>query len=300
MYVINGKTDTTIPWLPFLGENKFRNFSLKTGAIRPNLAIPMQFISDLKGCKEAVSAKGHFITPSVEKFEWEKISGRLLIELKGLPLKDPEGAVASAPGGWFLVKDGSLNGSGEINKKQGESSVGFSAEAKITDLGYEVLINKTWTSASAADLDMTLTGSWDPVAEELKLTKSSMEFPFGRLETNGSLRFGTGEIPNLYFSAKDIVLETLVTYFPGIENVLPFKIGFSGTSQWMLTLAGTIDHLSLHLSVDLVQTLLTYGHYFTKPKNIPLTVSADYLVQKGAALSGDFQCAFRICRSRAI
>ena len=90
IYMTGGKIDTELPWFPFLGKLAFRNLNLKMGAIRSNLAIPVQIAGDIGDQQEALFVKGHFMAPSVERPEWDKISSHFRVEFKNLPLKGIE------------------------------------------------------------------------------------------------------------------------------------------------------------------------------------------------------------------
>ncbi len=143
------------------------------------------------------------------------------------------------------------------------------------------------------DASWKVKGAWNNDTEELKLYKASAKFPFGKVEANGNLKLRTGEIANFHMTGEDMVLEDLLTHWPGLENALPFHIGFSGPSQWALSGDGTLDHLSLHLNWDLTRALLTYAQYFSKAKDVPLDLGVDCLIQKGETLSGDFSIRFQ-------
>lgn len=290
--VFGGQADAGIPWFPVLGPLQFRNVALKMGAIRPNLPIPVQMTSDVGDRAEALGVKGHVVIPSVEKPDWNKTNVRLLIDFKGLPLVNP-GKMAGEAGRFFAFKNGILDGSFEVKKQPEVAAMNFSGTGRIVGLSYEVLNGQLWNAPEPFDLDMDITGAWNASAEELTVSQSSFRFPFGVVESNGTVKLGTGEIPSLFFTSREVALEKLVTCWPGVENALPLQIGFSGMSQWNLSLEGTLDHLSLHLNLDFGPALLTYGNYFAKPKDVPFLVTFDYLVQKGSVLSGDFSVRFQ-------
>jgi hypothetical protein len=70
--------------------------------------------------------------------------------------------------------------------------------------------------------------------------------------------------------------------------VLPTEVGFSGESEFVLSLQGTWDYLSLHGSWDLTPAVLTYGKFFSKPKDFPMGITCDLILKAGSFLSGDF------------
>jgi hypothetical protein len=292
MAVLNGAADTNLPWFPFLGELALRNFTLKMGALRPNLAVPLQFVSDVGDQKRAVFLKGHFVTPETEKIDWNKTSCHFLAEIKGLALAGVKKAEAGADS-FFVFKKGTLNASAEIKKKRDDGSLEIAANGNVNGISYEVLQDKTWITPPVFDATWVFSGTWSAAGEELKIQSLTAQLPFGGLDVNGGFRLGTGEISKLHVAASGMALEDLLKYWPRFEDALPFHIGFSGPCDWVLSVEGTLDHLSLHLNLDLTKTLLSYGTYFAKPKDVALTATLDYLIQKGATLSGDFSIRFQ-------
>lgn len=293
IYVSGGKGNLPLPpFFSFTNPLKLENFSLKMGSFRPRSPIPLQFVTDLEGKPGVLLVKGHVTVDSVEKWSWEKTSGYLAAELKEFDVTRSAQApqnVASAP---FFAKSGRVSTLVEIRKNAGDVFLELTASGEVKGFGYEVMQEKTWAMPPLLDIKWKVKGAWNNDAEELKLHKATLKFPFAEIEANGSLKVGTGEIASFHLAGTDMVLEDLLKYWPGLENALPFHIGFSGPSKWVLSGEGTLDHLSLHLNWDLTQTLLTYAQYFSKAKDVPLNLGFDCLVQKGETLSGDFSVKF--------
>ncbi len=293
IYVSGGKGNLPLPaFVSSMNPPKLENFSLKMGSLRPGTPIPLQFVTDLEGKPAALSVKGHVTVQSVEKWNWEKVSGHLAAELKEFDITRSPQAPQSASSLPFFAKSGQVSALVEVQKNAGDAFLELTATGEIKGLGYEVMQEKTWATPPLLDTNWSVKGAWNNDTEELKLHKVAVKFPFAAVEANGSLKAGTGEIANLHFSGTDMVLEDLLKYCPGLENALPFHIGFSGPSNWVLSGEGTLDHLSLHLNWDLTPTLLTYAQYFSKAKDIPLNLGFDCLLQKGESLSGDFSVRF--------
>ena len=294
VYVFGGKGNLPLPPIfSFMSPLKLENFSLKTGSLRSKTPIPVQFVTDLEGKPGALSVKGHVAVDSIEKWSWEKASGFLTAELKEYNITRGAQAPQNIPSLPFFAKSGQISASMEIKKNAGEVFLDLKATGEVKGLGYEVMQEKTWATPPLLDMKWEVTGAWNNDTEELKLHKVTAKLPFVDFEVNGNLKVGTGEIAKLHLAGTDMVLEDLLKYWPGLEHALPFHIGFSGPSKWVLSVEGTLDHLSLHLNWDLTQTLLTYGQYFNKAKDIPLNLNFDYLVQKGETLSGDFSVKFQ-------
>ncbi|HNX68655.1 MAG TPA: AsmA-like C-terminal region-containing protein [Candidatus Omnitrophota bacterium] len=299
VYALGGMSEIPLSLLPLpgsviggTGSVKLENFSLKMGAVRPNIPIPLQFTSGVGGKPDALVVKGHLMVDSLKKWSWEKTSGHLAVELKDIVLHHVSREPSYDPRRSVFFKDGEIRTTLEITKKIREPFVELSAEGSGKGLAYEVLQDKTWTAPPSFDAEWNMTGAWNHDTEELKVHKMKVKSPIGNIEANGAVKLGTGEISGIHFAVSDMVLEDLLKYCPAIEKAIPFHIGFSGPSKWVVSADGTLDHLSIHLDWDLTKVLLTYGQYFLKPKDIPLNVSFDYLVQKGATLSGDFAVKF--------
>ena len=77
-YVQSGKADFSIPGLNFLNPVHFENFSLQVGAVRPKIAIPFHFTTDMAGKPNALVIKGNVVLDSVEQWNWEKASGSVV------------------------------------------------------------------------------------------------------------------------------------------------------------------------------------------------------------------------------
>ncbi|GEM_PF-1506809 len=292
-YVQSGKADFSIPGLNFLNPVHFENFSLQVGAVRPKIAIPFHFTTDMAGKPNALVIKGNVVLDSVEQWNWEKASGSVVAELKGLSLDDATHGLAPDPKKAFFFKGGQIDTSVEIKKKAQEVFLELTATGTGKGLTYEVPEGSAWVASPSLDAEWNVTAAWNNDTAELKLHKGFVKLPFGEIETNGNLKLNTGEIGGVHVAGSNMALEDILKYWPGLEKALPFHIGFSGPGKWVLSMEGTLDHLSLHFGWDLAQVLLSYGQYFSKPKDIPLDLDFDFLFQKGATLGGDFAVKFK-------
>lgn len=294
LYVLGGKGDLPLPpFVTSLTSPKLNNFSLKMGALRPRVPIPLQLVTDLDEKPGALTVRGHVSVDSVENWSWEKMSGHLTAELKEFDVTRSPEAPQKSSSLPFFVKSGQVNSLTEIKKNAGDVFLELTLTGDVKGLGYEMMQEKTWAAPPLLDMSWKLSGAWNNDTEELKLHKMTVKFPFAEVEANGNFKSRTGEITGFHVTAEDMVLEELLKYWPGLENALPFHIGFSGPSKWVLSGEGTLDHLSVHLNWDLTRTLLTYGQFFSKAKDIPLNLGFDCLVQKGETLSGDFSVRFQ-------
>jgi hypothetical protein len=181
----------------------------------------------------------------------------------------------------------------EIKKKAQEAFLELTAAGTGKGLTYEVPQGSAWVASPELDAEWKVTAAWNNDTTELKLHKGLAKLPFGEIEANGSMKLNTGEISGMHVAGSNMALEDLLKYWPGLENALPFHVGFSGPGKWVLSMEGTLDHLSLHFGWDLAQVLLSYGQYFSKPKDVPLDLDFDLLLQKGVLLGGDFAVKFK-------
>jgi hypothetical protein len=292
-YVHTGKAEFSIPGLSFLNPVRFENFTLQVGAVRSKLPIPFHFTTDMAGKPNALVMKGNVVLDSVEEWNWEKASGSIVMELKELSLDAATQGLTPDPKRAFFFKGGQVNTSVEIKKKAQEVFLELIASGTGKGLVYEVPQKGDGVVLPTLDAEWNVAAAWNNDTSELKLHKGLVKLPFGDIETNGSMKFNTGEISGLHVAGSNMALEDLLKYWPGLENALPFHIGFSGPGKWVLSMEGTLDHLSLHFGWDLGQVLLSYGQYFTKAKDVPLDLSFDLLLQKGAMLGGDFAVKFK-------
>ena len=292
-YVQSGKAEFSLPGLNFLNPVRFENFSLQLGAVVPKIPIPFHFISGLAGKPEVLVAKGNVVLDSVEEWNWEKASGYMTVELKQLSLDASARGFGPDPKRAFSFKKGQIDTSVEIKKKVNDAFLELTATGTGKGIAYEFFQEKAWVAPPILDAEWNVAAAWNSDTSELKLHKGFVKLPFGEVEANGSMKLNTGEISGLHVAGSNMALEDLLKYWPGLEKALPFHIGFSGPVKWVLSLEGTMDHLSLHFGWDLAQVLLSYGQYFTKPKDIPLDLNLDLLLQKGALLGGDFSVKFK-------
>jgi hypothetical protein len=293
-YVQSGKTGFSLPGLDSLGLVNLENFSLQGGAVRSGIPIPFHFTSDMAGQPKTLVIKGNVILDSVEEWNWEKASGSMILELKQLSLNNAaQKGIGPSPKGALFFKGGQIDTLIEIKKKANEAFLELTATGSGTGIAYEISQDQAWIAAPVLDATWGARAAWNNDTSELKLHKASIKLPFGEVKANGSMKLNTGEIAAIHIAGLDMALEDLLKYWPGLENALPFHVGFSGSGKWMLSMEGTRDHLSLHFAWDLAKVLLSYGQYFTKPKDIPLDLTLDLLLQKDTILGGDFAIKFQ-------
>ncbi|MBI2167752.1 MAG: hypothetical protein HYU34_05910 [Candidatus Omnitrophica bacterium] len=148
---------------------------------------------------------------------------------------------------------------------------------------------------ATSGLSLTGNGSllWDLKNHSFELQQVSLESPFGRLDGRSLFNVETGEIGEVRLTGRKIVLEELVRNFPKLFEALPVEFGFSGLSDFDVSLRGTLEYLGLHGNFNFTPAVLTFGRVFSKPKDFPLGVHFDFLLKKGNLLGGDFSLRIR-------
>lgn len=118
--------------------------------------------------------------------------------------------------------------------------------------------------------------------------RSSLKTPFGEWEGTGIFNTETGEVKEARLIGRKMILEELIRFFPSVDAWLPLDTGFSGESEFDMTLRGTWDYLAIHANWNLGPAVLTYGQVFSKPKDFPMGINFDLVLKNQSLLSGDF------------
>ena len=184
-YVQSGKAEFSIPGLNFLNPVRFENFSLQIGAVRSRIPIPIHFTTDMAGKTNALVIKGNVMLDSIEEWNWEKASGSMVVELKGLSIDNAAKGLAPDPKQTFFFKGGQIDTSVEIKKKAQEAFLELTATGTGKGLVYEVPQESAWVVSPALDAEWNVTAGWNNDTAELKIHKGLLKIPFGEIETNG-------------------------------------------------------------------------------------------------------------------
>jgi hypothetical protein len=191
------------------------------------------------------------------------------------------------------IRGGELNGKIEFHKKKGETGIELAGKTDLRHFIYQLRDEKKVLTSTKIQLGMSFNLMWDPNTEELLIQSMSGTSPIGNVEATGRLSLGTGEIQEMRVAGSGIVLQSIPEYWISLKEALPFNLGFSGQSDFEISLEGTWDHLSLDANIDLTPAILTYARFFSKPRDLPLTITFDYLIRDRQMLSGDFSVNFR-------
>lgn len=188
----------------------------------------------------------------------------------------------------FIIKDGQMTGALQFSKKSSEPSLDFQGGFQAEQVVYEMQQGERALVSPPMSINSNLHLAWNPQSGELAVQSVSIEAPFGTLNMLGSFQFQTGEIRDMRITADKIIVADIPQYILPLSRALPAGLGFSGASNFEASLEGTWKHLSVDATWDLGSTILTYGRYFSKPKELPLTTLFHLLVEEGDKVTGDF------------
>jgi len=284
--VTKGELVFDLPERKWIRKMEISNIRLRLSAIRSLAPIQLDLQGDLEGIPDSLWVKGVLTIPRLSGWDWDEMAFRGTIGLQDItfePLKD-----SLFNKRVFVIEEGSLNGEIEIQKLPDDSWLNLKGKLQAKDLIYQVRQGSGLISSTPIQVETDLDLRWAKTGEELDLRQLVFTFPIGVVEIRGKQDFMSGELRDMSITAFNVTLESLPQYIIPLRDAIPFNIGFSGQSNLEMSLQGTLDHLSMHGNWDLTPTLLTYGGYFSKPKEMPLGVVFDFLLQDAKTLSGDF------------
>jgi len=187
----------------------------------------------------------------------------------------------------LTVEKGTGHAKINLKKEKGFNWISTSGEMQCSQMAYGVALDDQKMESLLMDISLDFESTLDPVKSEWSLRRSTFHFPPGKVELSGQGNYQLGEIQDLRFSASEIQLEQIPSYFVMSREALPFNIGFSGLGQVELSLKGTREKMNIYLNSDLAPAVLTYGRFLDKPKGVPFSVVLDAVVQGGQDLNGD-------------
>ncbi|MFA6600332.1 MAG: AsmA family protein [Candidatus Omnitrophota bacterium] len=223
--------------------------------------------------------------------------------LVSLDLKWAGLSAADFQGDWdpnvpFEWQGGTLSGRCQVGRVPGKETLEVRTDLVVSDFVYRMRNNGNSLTSPASSGTFLSEWEWNMRSGEMALRSSTLELPVGKVEVAGRWMNDTGEIRDMRLRVATPALEKLPLYWFSVQDVIPFNIGFSGQSNLEMSLSGTWDHLGLAGNWDLSGALLSYGTVFSKPKDVPLNFSFDYLLKKGRALSGEFSLKFEKAKAK--
>ena len=262
------------------------DLSFRLAPLKPKTQMKLDMTADLFGASKVFKISGIVQVEQLDQWDWNqlRLEGELGLHKFALgELADEMNNKES-----FIIKDGILDGVLQLKKMKDETKVDMKGKLNLQQWTYQVPSGDNLLTSPPIDGELDIDVSWEPGHNEMLLKHTVLTSPIGKVEATGGVLFETGELKNMRLTATGVALENAPQYFVFLKDAIPFKFGFSGTSDIDLSMEGTWDHLSLHANWDLTKTLLAYSRYFTKPKDLPLNLVFDFLVKDGKNLSGDF------------
>ena len=268
---------------------ELKNVRLKLGPLRAGRPLEMKITGSLGGISESIS--GSFLISSLRKgkvWEWQSLGLEGNIKFADIPLSQ----LKLERLGYFkntAIRQGKVQGQAEFFKKPGDSAIEAWGRVQCAELSYEIRKETGKAISPAFDGALEFEASWDLFSNAFAAKKIILENALiGKVELSGELLPQTNEIKNVHAKGTGLSLDSLPEYYLGIRDAIPVNIGFSGLGDLEMSAGGTWDHLTLHVTLDLGQTLLAYAPYFVKPKEVPLNVALDLVLKDRGILSGDF------------
>ncbi len=257
----------------------FENFDFKVRGLSPRHDAPFELRGQIAGTKEKFRGKGSvsFKNP----FENLVTDWGMKADLTLQDLSLGEGTARE-----FLKRfagpavSGALTSHLRFEKEKGKNVIRGGVRFQLEKVQYESF--PAFSLSGETDL------LWDLKENSLELAEVSVEAPFGRLVGRSVFNTETGEIGEARLTGRAIVLEELIRQFPKLSSFLPLDTGFSGLSDFDLSVRGTLDYLGFHGSWNATSAILTFGKIFSKPKDLPMTVHFDLLLKKKSLVTGDF------------
>jgi uncharacterized protein involved in outer membrane biogenesis len=241
---------------------------------------------DLEGVRKSLSGKGVIGNLDFKTKNWMQIFGDGNLALKNFPAAQFQYVFLKERN--VLLKEGNLSGEVHLSKKVQESLVRLEGKGNLGKLIYEVQDDASRLTSPEVNLQGEAQMDWNPAEEMVLIKRASIDSPLGKFESSGKIFLATRELKDMRISLAGLLLESLPQYYLPFKEAVPFNFGFSGRSDLEMSMEGTLDHLKMNANWDLTPSLLTYGSYFSKPKDMPLTLIFDCLLQDGFLLSGDF------------
>lgn len=257
------------------GGIPFEGIDFRIRGLRAKRTVPFEGSGGIAGAVGSFQGKGKLSFRHLKKDFWKDL--RLATEL----------SMTSVPLSRVLKQrlPGSLTGSVSIEKEKGEDFVEGTGEFQISDLPSK--------AAESLGLEGRTKFIWKRAQNFLEIEQASLKGPWGELEGTGFFNVGTAEIEEARITGRKVVLEAWVRRFPNLLSLLPAGTGFSGASEFDLTIRGTWDYLTLHANWNLASAVLTYGSLFSKPQDLPMGMNFDLLLKGGRLLAGDFSLRIR-------
>ncbi len=286
-----GQVEMVSPYDVWKEPIEIGNFRLSIRPFREKHPMRVRFEGDLAGLPKVFSGE---CTMTAERFgvwDWKALQMEGAIQLRWLHLVEwVEQLKLSLP---IEIVKGQVTSNMKFTKTAGDEWLHWMSSLQLRDFVYQARSEGSLLTSSDIQGELKLDLAWNPITEELRMEESRMISPMGVLELAGALFLGTGEIQEMRLTSRGVMLESIPQYWIPLKEAIPFNIGFSGPVNMEATFEGRLDHLSIHANGDFKDAILTYGRYFSKPKELPLQLTLDFLLKESKVLSGDFSLKFQ-------
>ncbi|MSR77885.1 MAG: hypothetical protein EXS63_06655 [Candidatus Omnitrophica bacterium] len=262
------------------------NIVLKVGKVRPRRPIDFELKAAFSDVPNALSLKGFFSLEKLQDWKWRDINLEGAAQFHHIILASLSRTLRMDSS--TRIADGQLESTVHFVKKQAYSEMAFQGDVSLDQMTYEIREGSDYSKSPPIKASMHFDLGWNPESDILSFKKTTVTSPLGKLEAIGKLAMNTREFKDFRVTASEISIENFPQYILPLKKIIPFNIGFSGSSVIEMSLDGSVDHVSMDANWDLTPTLLTYGRYFLKPKDFPMSVLFNCLIEKGKELSGDF------------
>lgn len=212
---------------------------------------------------------------------------QLALEIRGMPLGFLQQALSDRLG--FRFKSGFLYGKAGVTKEAGQDFLQAQTDLKIQEMVYEVLRKETFVPAPVINVEVNSNMTWNMSTQELAVKNSRIFSPLGELRFAGSYFSSERRFKEMRVTGTGIVLDALPSFWFRLKEMVPLNVGFSGKSDFQWVLDGKwADKLTWHGHWDMSSMILGYSRYFSKPKDMPMSLAMELLFEKGEKLSGNF------------
>ncbi len=235
------------------------------------------------------AAKGLFSYDASKEITWNAVGLEGNLSLRDFNVRELGVWLRQLP---IRIENGQAVCEIKFNKQKDNDFLRFSGQADLENFVYQIQNEDKISLSSSIKLGFIFDLRWNPFTEEFVIDSSRLNSPIGILEAKGEGSLSTGQIQEIRVRGTQVALEGIPQYWIPFKKAIPSNLGFSGISNFEISLSDSWDHLSLHASWDLTPAILTYTHYFSKPKDSPLQAVFDLLLKGRQTLSGDFSLRF--------
>ena len=274
-------------------QSPFQNLYFKIGPVKPGAVMRFELRGELKGQPRALSGKGFLKLKTFQNFQRKDAVLDFSLKLNSVSAALLQETLS--PASPFEVKTGVFFGDVRFRKEQEDLSIHAQGRMGLKKVSYQVLEQSALVTSPNIDMALAFDFNWNPEKEDLWVNRTVFQTPIGKIEMKGHFLLGSREVKDTRVTVTDLSLENIPQYWIPLKEAIPFNVGFSGLSDLEMSLEGTFSQLSLHANWDLTPALFTYARYFSKPKEIPLSLAFDFLLLGGRVLSGDFSARLKEC-----